>query len=373
MNLVRFGVIGVGNMGSTHVQSLLEKNVTDGALTAVCDVRPDRLAWAKKLAPGLGAYQDAGDLMKSGAVDAVILATPHYLHPPMAVAAFAQGLHVMTEKPAGVYAKQVREMNEAAEAAEREGLVFGIMYNQRTNPLFRKMREMVREGALGALKRNNWIVTSWYRPQAYYTSGGWRATWAGEGGGVLLNQCPHNLDLWQWIYGMPATVTAFAHQGKWHDIEVEDDVTAYAEYPDGSTGVFVTSTGDTPGDNRFAITGDRGKLVFENDSLTFYKLKTPEREFNKTAQDIFGAPGCEKIPVQAAPAGPESQHVLVLRAFVDAILGRGPQVAPGREGILGLSLSNGMHLSSWLKQTVTLPVDEELFLRELRRRGGGGV
>jgi predicted dehydrogenase len=270
----------------------------------------------------------------------------------------------MCEKPAGVYTKQVREMNAAA---EKSGLVFGMMFNQRTNAWFRKMHDLVQGGSLGAIKRVSWIITDWYRPQAYYDSGDWRATWDGEGGGVLLNQCPHNLDLLQWICGMPQVVRAFCHNGKWHNIEVEDDVTAYFEYPNGATGTFITSTADAPGTNRFEVTLELGKLVCENTrDLTLYRLAVNEREFCKTAANGFGAPEVKKETVETD--GSNEQHNGVLKAFAGRILRGSPLVADGAEGIKGLTLSNAMHLSSWQDRTVTLPLDEDLFLAELNKR-----
>jgi len=270
----------------------------------------------------------------------------------------------MVEKPAGVFTKAVREMN--AVAAARPDVVFAIMYNQRTNPMYKKMREMVQSGEIGALKRVSWLVTDWYRPQAYYNMGGWRATWRGEGGGVLINQCPHNLDLWQWICGMPKRVTAFAHNGKWHNIEVEDDVTAYVEYENGATGVFITSTADCPGNNRFEILGDKGRLICENNELIFHKLSTSEREFNKQNTELFGAPQVEKIIVDCP--GDYPQHPGVLATFMQKISGTGELTARGEEGINGLTISNAMHLSAWLGKTVELPLDEDLFERELKSR-----
>ena len=266
----------------------------------------------------------------------------------------------MSEKPAGVYTKQVREMNEAA---ARSGKVFGMMFNQRTNCVYRKMHEMVQSGKYGQIKRVNWIITDWYRTQAYYNSGGWRATWDGEGGGVLLNQCPHNLDLLQWICGLPCRVRAFCHNGKWHQIEVEDDVTAYLEFPNGATGVFVTTTADAPGTNRFEITLERGKLVAEHDKLTFFELEQSEREFCFTATGGFEQPAGHEVTVELDGQNP--QHVGVLNAFAGAILHGEPLVADGTEGIRGLELSNAMHLSSWTDQTVSLPIDEGLFLEKL--------
>ena len=269
----------------------------------------------------------------------------------------------MCEKPAGVYTKAVEEMNRAA---EESGLAFGMMFNQRTNCLYRKMRDMVQGGELGGLKRGNWIITDWYRTQVYYDSGDWRATWAGEGGGVLLNQCPHQLDLLQWICGLPTRVQAFCHEGKWHDIEVEDDVTAYLEFAGGATGVFITTTGDAPGTNRFEVTGTKGKQVCEDDTLTFWQLEQDEREFCRTATEGFAKPACQKVQVETDGQNP--QHIGVLNAFAAHILRGEPLVAGGTEGIRGLTLSNAMHLSGWLGRAVDIPFDQELFLQELDKR-----
>lgn len=361
---VRIGIIGIGNMGSTHAKNIVEGKVPRLSLTAVADNNPDRLEWAEKTLPDTVArFSDAEELMNSGLVDAVLIAVPHYFHPPFAIMAMEKGLHVLCEKPAGVYTKQVREMNGVAKGKQ---VVFAMMFNQRTNCVYRKMHELVHSGELGAIKRNNWIITDWYRTQAYYDSGSWRATWAGEGGGVLLNQCPHNLDLWQWICGMPSKVTAFCHNGKWHHIEVEDDVTAYVEYPNGATGVFVTTTGDAPGTNRFEITLEKGKLVCENDKLTLCRLTKNEREHCFEEKEGFKKPDCETVEVETDGQNP--QHIGVMRAFTDAILDGSPLVARGEEGINGLTLSNAMHLSSWLGRTVELPLDEELFYEELQKR-----
>jgi len=348
-------------MGKGHANSILEGKVPNSELTAVCDTDPAALAWAEER--NIKTFAKTSDLLASGTVDAVVIATPHYDHPIIAMEALDKNIHTMVEKPAGVYTKAVREMN--AKAANSSA-VFAIMYNQRTNPIYRKMREMIQNGELGALKRTSWLITDWYRSQAYYNGGGWRATWKGEGGGVLINQCPHNLDLWQWICGMPKKITAFTHNGKWHDIEVEDDVTAYVEYENGATGVFVTSTADCPGNNRFEVLGDLGKLVCENDQLIYHKLNISEREFNRTNTEMFAAPPAEKIILDCE--GEYSQHAGVLAAFVAKINGTGELFARGEEGINGLTISNAIHLSSWLGKTVELPLDEDLFLAELKKR-----
>jgi len=363
MDIVRVGIIGVGNMGSGHAKNIVAGKVEGMTLTAIADINPARLEWAKENCPGAELFDDAIKMMDSGLCDAIIVATPHYDHPKYVTEALNRDLHVMSEKPAGVFTKAVSEVNALANQSKA---TYAIMFNQRTNCVYRKMKEIVESGVMGNIRRTNWLITNWYRPQSYYDSGAWRATWAGEGGGVLLNQCPHNLDLWQWICGMPVKVRAFMKEGKWHDIEVEDDVTAYVEYANGASGVFITSTGDTPGTNRFEITMDGGKLVCENNELYLYKLEMPEPEFTRTWKKGFGAPKCEKIKIETDGFNP--QHVEVLRAFAAHILRGEPLVAPGVEGIRGLTLSNAMHLSAWLDKTVELPLDEDLFLEELNKR-----
>lgn len=364
MEQVRLGIIGIGGMGSNHVRSILEGKVPEMRLTAVADIREARREWAAKELPSeVAVYSEGKELIESGVCDAVLVATPHYLHPELVIHALEQGLHAITEKPAGVYTKQVREMNEAAARTDK---VFAIMLNQRTNCLYRRMHDMISSGELGQIKRVNWIITDWYRTQSYYDAADWKATWDGEGGGVLLNQCPHQLDLIQWLCGMPVRVRAFCHEAKWHDIEVEDDVTAYLEYANGATGVFVTTTADTPGTNRLEITLEMGKLVCENNKLLLYRLSENERTFCKTSKEGFAQPQCTLEEVETD--GRNEQHVGVLKAFAGKILHGTPLVAEGTEGINGLTLSNAMHLSSWLDRMVDIPFDEELFLQELNKR-----
>lgn len=364
MDRVKVGIIGIGGMGSGHARVIANGDVPEMELMAVADLRESRREWAKENLPAkVRIFKDAESLLSSGCCEAVLIATPHYEHPRITIMALERGLHVLCEKPAGVYTKQVRQMNEAAAASDK---TFAIMFNQRTNCVYRKMKEIVDSGRLGKIKRVNWIITNWYRTQAYYDSGSWRATWDGEGGGVLLNQCPHNLDLLQWICGMPVKVRAFCHNGKWHDIEVEDDVTAYMEFADGATGVFVTSTADAPGNNRFEILFEKGRLLCENEKLSCYELDVNEREHCFTAKEGFTAPAGHEVTLEMDGKNP--QHVGVMRAFAAHILCGEPLTARGEEGINGLTLSNAMHLSSWMETEVQIPFDEELFLQQLDKR-----
>ena len=361
---IRFGIIGMGNMGTSHAKSFLAGKIRGMRITAVAERVPEKLEWSKKNLPWVKMYTSADELIESGEVDAVIICTPHYSHPELVMKALGKGLHVVSEKPARVYTKQVREMNEFAEKQDK---IFAMMFNQRTNCVYRRIKEIVDSKIYGEIRRVNWIITDWYRTQAYYNSGGWRATWAGEGGGVLLNQSPHQLDLWQWICGMPSSIRAFCHEGKWHDVEIEDDVTVYAEYPNGATGVFVTSTGDFPGSNRLEITMDKARLVCEKgETITLFELE------EALSENIAGCEnGFARIPyreIEVETDGKNDQHPGVLNAFSDRILYGTPLVAEGTEGIKGLMISNAAHLSSWTGETVALPIDEERFYSLLMKK-----
>lgn len=365
MDKVRYGIIGIGNMGTQHSKYLSNGDVKGAELTAVCDINPKRLEWAKENLPsGIALFDDYKKLLSSGLVDAVIIATPHYLHPVIGIEAFEAGLNVLSEKPIGVYTNKVLEFMDVA---KKSGKAFGIMYNQRTNPVFAKARELVQNGELGTLKRCVWIITDWYRTQAYYNSGTWRATWEGEGGGVLLNQCPHNLDLWQWIFGMPTKIRAFMSFGKYHDIEVEDDVTAYAEYANGATGVFITTTGETPGTNRLEISGSRGKLICEGGKLTFYRTQRDEREYCFGTSKGFERPVTDVIDVGFVPRTMQ-EHAMITQNFTNHLLNGEELIAPGYDGIKGLSISNAMHLSAWKNETVDMPVNGDEFYALLQER-----
>jgi predicted dehydrogenase len=363
---VKLGIIGIGNQGSTYARRLARENwVPDIQLVAIADINPDRIAWAREnVSADIAYFDDALAMLDSGLLDACVVSVPHYDHPKYVIECLRRGIHVLCEKPAGVYTEQVREMN--AEAEKHPETVFAMMFNQRTNCVYRKMRELIQSGRYGRVRRANWLITNWYRSQYYYDSGDWRATWSGEGGGVLLNQCPHQLDLWQWILGLPKKVQSFMHYGQWHDIEVEDDVTTYMEYEDGHTGVFITSTGDPHGTNRFEVQMDGAQLVVENDKLYLTELEQLEQDWTKTNTQPFGSVPGKEIVVETDGLNP--QHQGVFEAFAAAILRGEPLIAGGEEGLRGLTLSNAMHLSAFLGRPVEIPFDEHLYYEELMKR-----
>ncbi|HRU04435.1 MAG TPA: Gfo/Idh/MocA family oxidoreductase [Candidatus Brocadiia bacterium] len=362
MSKVRLGVIGVGGMGGSHARKVLEGAIKRMELAAVCDSNAGQLK-AYEAHPAVKRFTDAKEMYRSGAVDAVLIATPHYSHTTLGAAALSAGLHTLVEKPISVHKADCERL---IAAHKNPKLVFAAMFNQRTDPRYRKLKSLIEAGELGKITRVNWIITTWFRSDAYYASGGWRATWKGEGGGVLLNQCPHQLDLMQWLFGMPQRVRAFCHIGKFHNIEVEDEVTAYLEYATGATGVFITSTGEAPGTNRLEVTGDRGRIILEPGApLRFTRNEVPTAEFCRTTQSRFGVPPVWNVEIPVEGAG--GQHAEILQNFADAILDGAPLLAPASEGIRSVELGNAMLLSSMEGKTVDLPMNSAKFERLMKK------
>ena len=359
MREVRFGVIGLGSMGASHARNILEGKIPRAILTAVCDQNPAVTATF----PGVPSFTSTDALIRSGLVDAVLIATPHYAHTTEGIAALQAGLHVLVEKPISVHKADGERLIAAYQPGRQ---IFAAMFNQRTDPYYAKLRDLIQSGELGAVRRIQWTVTNWFRSQAYYDSGGWRATWAGEGGGVLLNQCPHNLDLWQWLFGMPGEVRAFCTLGRYHNIEVEDDVTAYLRYRDGTTGVFITSTGEAPGTNRLEVAAERGRVVLEDGKISFTRNEVPMSKFCATTTTRFEGPPTWQIDIPVPNRG--TQHNGIITNFVAAILDDAPLLAPAQEGIRSVELGNAMLLSSFANETVSLPLDAARYEQWLKQR-----
>lgn len=358
MAKVRLGLIGLGNIGQHHASYLTNGKVGRAELVAISDAVPGKLDKFKSLK----GFTDGEALIRSGLIDAVIIATPHYQHTSLGIAALNQGLHVMVEKPISAHKADAERLIAAHEANPKR--VFAGMFQLRAEPRYQKMRALIEGGELGSIVRISWIMTDWFRTEAYYASGGWRATWRGEGGGVLLNQCLHNLDVLQWLLGMPARVRGFCQLGRFHDIEVEDNVTAYLEFGGGGTGTFVSSTGEAPGTNRFEIAGTRGRLVLENEKLQFTRNDNDMLQFSRSAQLGFAKPEVWHVEIPFANAA--NSHAILMQNFVDAILEGKPLIAPGAEGIHSVELANVILYSSLLGKTIDLPMDSQAYERKLQ-------
>lgn len=377
--MLKIGIVGVGFMGRVHAMSFTKSPliphayVKNGKLVAVCDVDPTKLEWIKNKIPQVKTFINYMDFLHSNLFDAVIIATPHYLHPLMGLEAIKCNKHILLEKPVGVFTKNIIKLNKLSK--ENPNLIFGVLFNQRTNPLYLKAKQIINNNGIGELKRMNWIITNWYRPQKYYDNGDWRGTWAGEGGGVLMNQAPHQIDIWQWLCGMPKKVQAYCHFGKNRDVEVETDVTAYVEYMNGGTGVFVTSIHDAPGTNRLEVIGDNGKIIVENNTLIYKKLLIPEDKLNDIASADLTDP--KNVPqykefiytnkqLGEIPWGVE--HAMIIENWINTINGTDTLIAPGIEGIKALELINAMLLSTFLKKEIILPINPNVYYEELMKK-----
>ena len=359
MNKVRLGIAGLGNMGRFHADYLLQGKVPRCELTAVSSTTPARLEPYKNLK----TFQSAEKMIHSGAIDAILIATPHYQHTSLGIEALQHGIHVLVEKPISVHKADCERLI----AAHRDmKVVFAAVFQQRAEPKFKKIKSLLDNRELGEITRVNWIITDWFRTETYYASGGWRATWKGEGGGVLLNQCPHNLDMLIWLIGSPSRVRGFCQIGRFHNIEVEDNVTAYLEWPNRSTGVFITSTGEAPGSNRLEIAGERGKIVVENQKITFTRNETSMFEFSRASKVGFSKPDVWNIEVPYDPT-PAAQHQQLTQNFVDAVLDGAPLVAPASEGIHSVELANAILYSSLENRTVEMPLDSAAYERKLQQ------
>jgi predicted dehydrogenase len=359
MTKLRLGIIGLGNIGQHHFAYLSSGKVARAEVVAVSDAVASKLDKYKPLK----VFTHGEELIGSGLVDAVIIATPHYQHTTLGIAALNSGVHAMVEKPISAHKADAEKLIAAHERNPK--VVFAGMFQLRAEPRYLKIQKLIRSGELGNFVRLSWIMTDWYRTEAYFASGGWRATWKGEGGGVLLNQCLHNLDAVQWLLGMPSKVRGFCQLGRFHDIEVEDNVTAYLEYANGATGTFVSSTGEAPGTNRFEIVGTRGRLVLERDRLLFTRNEDDMIQFSKSAKIGFAKPEVwnAEIPFENAP----NPHAILMQNFVNAILDNEPLIAPGEEGIYSVELANVILYSSLMEATVNLPMDSSAYEQRLKQ------
>lgn len=375
MTNIRLGIIGLGAQGNTYADFINENKVKNVVIGAICDIDPDKKALATEKYPNTPFYNDYIDLLESGDVDAVVTTVPHYLHTEIGKAALNRDIHALLEKPADIYAEKVKEISDLA--ASKPELTFGIFFNQRTNPLYQKVKALIDDGEIGQIRRTNWIITTWWRPQAYYDQSSWRATWNGEGGGVLVNQAPHQIDLMQWLCGLPEKVYANVKYGYQRNLNVDDDVTTVLDYGNGATGVFITCTHDIIGTDRLEITGDKGKILVEDSKkITIKRLKQSENEMNETmtwadVAEIFKGDGMGDIyetDTFEFDSVWGEQHINVLENFAANIIDDTPLIAPGSDGINGVNFVNAIYLSSWLGKEVTLPVDPTEFKKALQHK-----
>lgn len=351
-NTTRFGLVGLGNIGKVHMGNFASGKIRSGTLTAVCDQFPPSF----ELPADVRFFGTVDAMLESGTVDAVIVATPHPLHNEFGTKVLKHGTHLMMEKP--LTATKL-DGEKLLSVPRRPGQKFGIMMNLRTHPHFRRIKSLITGGELGELERVQWTITNWFRTEAYYHMSDWRATWKGEGGGVLINQSLHNLDILQWLCGMPTKLRADCRFGHSHDIEVEDHVVAFLEYENGACGTFTTSTGEAPGVNRLEIAGTKGLVVLEDNKLRLRRNSVDSREYLKTSDNAFGAPETEEEIF--GDEEPYPSHAGVLSNFAEAVQGTAELMVEAEEGLNSVELANAMVFSTWEDRVVTLPLDSAAY------------
>lgn len=363
--MVKIGIIGAGRQGGKYIKFFLENRMKNAELKAICDIDVGRF---DEVDPShiCEHYTDYKLMLSKKTIDAIIIDTPHYLHPVIALEAVKYDIHVLSDKPLGVDAYTVKKLKN--ELSGRK-LKFGVLFNQRMLPVYQRIKEIIENQELGKLKRCVWEVTDWYRPQKYYDIGGWRSTWKGEGGGVLINQCVHNIDMIQHLFGMPLKINSSIEYGVYHKTEIDDSVVANFMYSDGFMCTLISSTGETPGTNRLEISGTKGKLVFDVfDKLKFELNDIPEDVFsNETSSPRymlkFGKPGVtrkeEKINTNT------EAHVMCIQDFINAIVYDRKPSADYYDGLACVQIINAIYYSDWKGKKVELPVDELEFKKML--------
>ncbi|MEP0177715.1 MAG: Gfo/Idh/MocA family oxidoreductase [Paraglaciecola sp.] len=358
MSDFRLGVVGLGNIGQQHIKHVINGDVNNCTVTAVASRAPNELAQSI----GAQHFTCYRALVDSGLCDGVLVATPTMEHLEMGLYVLSKGIHLLMEKPIGLSVAEGEQLLAAVGPKQ----VFGLMLNQRVSPVFTQMKNLIDTGVIGELQRTHWTMTNWFRPEVYFQVSDWRATWYGEGGGLLVNQCIHNVDILQWLCGMPVFIQGFCGFGKYHDIEVEDEATAYFEYPNGATGVFIGSTGESPGVNRLEIVGDKGMLSFDGERLTLTLNAPSTSVYNRETKDMFGQP--EKSVQDITPTEDVNQHAVVINNFIEATLNQQSLIAPAEEGIKSLSIANAILWSAWTKQGIVLPLDSGGYQQALNKK-----
>lgn len=352
---IKFGVIGIGGMGANHANLLLNNRIKNASLSAICDTNEFFL----KNFPDIPCYTNASEIFNKKIIDVAIISTPHGSHISLGKQALENHIDVIIEKPLAVTTRQCKDFINFAKKCTAK---FGIMLNQRTNPAFIKLKEMINKGELGKIHRYQWTITDWFRTNYYYNISDWRATWRGEGGGVLMNQSIHQLDLCQWLFGMPDSLYTDMRLGHFHDIEVEDDVTSIMKYKDGLKGIFTTTTGESPGVNRLEIASDYGLVVFENNMINWKKVTDSTTNFIKNSNTLFDMPVVETFNFEFPNEEDEHiEHSRIIQNFTNFLLGQEELYVPGDQGLNSVELINAMILSGLEEKEIKLPLNEKIY------------
>lgn len=368
---IRVAVIGIGRMGSIHARNLKIGNIKGAVLAAVCDILDLPIEKFKRKYKNVPSYKDYKEMIEKESIDAVIVATQHYFHGNIVKYCMEKGKHVLCEKPLSVTAEEAISVIE--ESKRYPNLIKAIMWNQRTNPIHKRARDLIKSGAIGNIIRINYIVTDWYRSQAYYNQGGWRACLWGEGGGTLINQCVHQLDLLQWIVGLPINVEAKMFTiGR--NITVENDVIALFGYKDDVYCQFSASTHELRGTNRLEISCDKGRIVIENRKMKVYTYQKPESEVNRSTKSGYGFVKRKtnrynyNLKFAFRLVRDFGEQASIIRNFINTIRKKETLISPLEDGLSAVEMVNAVYLSAWEEKTYAIPIDSKYYSKVLEKK-----
>lgn len=364
MEQVSVALIGFGGMGRIYAQMIFAGLAPGMKLAGVCCRNEEGQLLLKEKFPGVAVYMDAEDMASHGEdYDAVIIVTPHTTHIPIGWQFARLGKHILMDKPAGISAGEVEDL---VRYCEEQGLAFSMIFNNRQLPIFRAVKEKLDSGILGTLHRAVWVCNDWYRSPAYHASAGWRSSWAGECGGMMVNQNPHFLDMWNWFFGLPDKVYASMEFGRYNDFLVDDAIDLQLHYDSGFHGTFVSATGEAPGINRLEIWGSKGRLTMEGNKITLAENELSVEEFGRINQEKFA-----KIPYSVTEEtfdGQVNPYGIIMSNFANHLLHGEELLTTGRDGLRQIQLANAIYVSGWEERKVTLPVEEKCYLDGLTAR-----
>lgn len=368
---IRTAIIGVGVMGKKYAEMITAGRVRNMYLSAVVARRDSIQEWAEGLTNTNGVkpkvYTSANDLFNNpDEYDAVLIVTPHRTHPDFARRAFQQGKHVICDKPAGITIGQAVQMAKDAKAADR---IYGMIFHQRRYPKYNKIKEMLEAKELGDLSRIMLVNSRYFRTASYHRSGSWRSSWCGEGGGALINQGAHILDIWQWLFGMPNEIYADIPFGKYNSFMVDDEATIHMRYKDDMTAVFMLTTGEAIWEERLEIIGSKGKILLENDTLHIWRYSSDSNEYIKT-QQVTSRENMECLEEIIQFEKAEEPYVQMLENFADAVISNDASIltASGESAVNQMMLTNAAYYSAWKGCRVQLPLNAEDYEKALEEQ-----
>lgn len=367
--MIRIGIAGIGFIAEEYIKLITGGAVQGADITALSSRNAAHMAEIKEKYNLKNAvlFTDYEDMLRCGRIDMVMICTPHFQHPKMAISAIERNIHTLIEKPVGVFPEELDALEHCIR--NHAHVQSGVLYCRRTNPIYASIKQLLEEGALGTIKRITWIITDMYRPQIYFDSVSWRGTYSAEGGGMLMNQVSHHIDLLVWLCGLPEDMQAHCYTAQERNIEVENEVSITMEYSGKAIGQFIASTRECPGSNRLEISGSKGQIILENErKLIARTLQTDEKEFAVATQESYG-----KIPYEEWEQILEAPDNRILQAaivnnFLRALEGKAQVLCPVMEAIQAQQFIQGAYLSSWQEKKLKLPVDTDAYTAELRKR-----